>query len=171
MKILNINSRQLVSSLGEAGTLIDSLSSNNDRLWPRDTWPPMKFDRELKVGANGGHGPVRYEVVEYVPGRKVLFRFNAKRGPCVGLKGNHGFHIESESGGNIVLKHILEGDCYGAMALRWTLVFEPLHNALIEDALDRAELVLTGKIISAAKWGIKVNLLRAVVRAATSFVR
>ena len=42
---------------GVAGRLLDGLSAADDRLWPKDRWPAMRFDRPLKVGARGGHGP------------------------------------------------------------------------------------------------------------------
>lgn len=57
MKINNIHRRKLATSPEKVGELIDSLASYNDQLWPHETWPAMKFDRPLQVGAKGGHGP------------------------------------------------------------------------------------------------------------------
>jgi hypothetical protein len=62
MKVLNIHERTLNAPVALAGTLIDSLSSNDDRLWSHDSWPPMRFDQPLGIGAAGGHGPVRYSL-------------------------------------------------------------------------------------------------------------
>ena len=77
MKILNIHERRLNARPEQVGAVINTLSSRDDRLWPRDKWPPMKFDSELRVGASGGHGPIRYHVSEYVPGRRI--EFNLRR--------------------------------------------------------------------------------------------
>ena len=46
----------------------------------------------------------------------------------------------------------------------WSLVFGPLHDALMEDALDRAS-ALTGTPFRPASWSIPVQVLRAVLRA------
>jgi hypothetical protein len=60
MPVINIHERVLDASIFEIGKLIDGLASANDKLWPHDRWPAMKFDRPLSVGAIGGHGPIRY---------------------------------------------------------------------------------------------------------------
>lgn len=165
VNIVNIHSRSLGASLEQVGALIDSLSSPGDRLWPTDKWPAMKFDRSLKIGAKGGHGPVRYEVVLYQPGRRIRFQFNADRGPCVGLYGYHEFEVLQAAGGRTILRHVLKGRAYGAMALRWSLVFRWLHDALIEDALDNAEKALSGSIGRPAHWSPAIHALRGLVRA------
>jgi hypothetical protein len=68
--ICNVHQRSLAVPVAEAGFLIDGLAGPDDRLWPSDRWPAMRFDRPLGVGARGGHGPVRYAVGAYVPGRR-----------------------------------------------------------------------------------------------------
>ena len=85
MPVLNIHERIIAAPLDSVGRLIDSLSSPDDRLWPQELWPAMRFDRPLAVGARGGHGPIRYDVAAYAPGRSVRFRFT-------GPKGFNGFH-------------------------------------------------------------------------------
>lgn len=67
----NLHERQIDAPPDEVGTLIDSLGDKNDRLWPRNEWPAMRLDGPLRVGADGGHGPVRYFVTNYEPGRRV----------------------------------------------------------------------------------------------------
>lgn len=78
--IRNIHTQTLPISIEAAGPLIDSLSSSNDKLWPMKTWPPMKFDRPLALGAVGGHGPIRYFVSSYEQGRSICFTFTARKG-------------------------------------------------------------------------------------------
>ena len=58
MKVINIHSRDYPVASAEVGRLIDTLSSENDLLWPHQLWPRMKFDRPLSVAAEGGHGPI-----------------------------------------------------------------------------------------------------------------
>lgn len=97
--VRNVHERVLPAS---ACALIDTLSSSDDRLWPRATWPAQRFDRPLGVGAVGGHGPVRYDVVAYEPGRRVRFRF---LGPA-GFDGHHEYEAVP-AGAGCVLRHTL----------------------------------------------------------------
>jgi hypothetical protein len=155
MRISNIHERAFAASPASAGRLIDGLSSRPDPLWPEGPWPPMRFDRPLGVGAAGGHGPIRYRVAEYEPGRRVLFRFT---GPP-GLTGTHEWRVDAASEG-CRLRHIIAGRSAGRMLLAWPLVFRPLHNALIEDALDKAEMALAGSVARPRSWSWWVRLLR-----------
>lgn len=166
MKINNVHSRTFNTKREILERLLNSLSSPHDQLWPTQKWPPMKFDRPLGVGAQGGHGPVRYQVIEFEPGRKVCFQFNATRGPCVGLLGLHWFIIEDTDvhKGLYTLKHVIQAECHGLMKIRWLLLFRWLHDALIEDALDRAEQSLTGNIARPSIWTWQVRLLRRIAR-------
>ena len=76
--IRNVRERQLGAPAGVVGPLIDSLTGPDDRLWPHELWPRMRFDRPLGVGARGGHGPIRYRVEECVPGSRILYRVEAR---------------------------------------------------------------------------------------------
>ena len=62
MEVLNIHEREIDATYEQVGALIDSLSSEEDCLWPNHSWPRMKFDRPLGIGADGGHirGQISY---------------------------------------------------------------------------------------------------------------
>jgi hypothetical protein len=139
--IRNVHERTLAATPEEVGALIDSLSSPGDRLWPSARWPAMRLDAPLARGARGGHGPIRYWVESYEPGARVVFRFeHASR-----LVGTHRFELEPASGRGTVLRHVAEGRPYGWMRLGWPLCFRWLHDAAVEDALDRAQAELAGR--------------------------
>jgi len=159
MRIRNVHERAFPAPTQAAGRLLDGLSSHPDPLWPGGPWPPVKFDRPLGVGAAGGHGPIRYYVEEYEPGCRVSFRFT---GPA-GLTGTHEWRAAPAPGG-CLLRHTIEGRKAGKMLLAWPLVFRPLHDALLEDALDKAELALTGTVDRPRAWSWRVRLLRRAVR-------
>ncbi|MEU9608756.1 SRPBCC family protein [Streptomyces sp. NPDC048057] len=162
MDVHNVHERVLAAPAEEVGALIDTLSSPKDRLWPHRAWPAMVFDRPLGVGASGGHGPVRYTVAAYVPGASVRFAF---RGP----RGFHGFHefaVHAVDEERTVLRHVLAMDARGPARVSWPLVFRPLHDALLEDALDRAESALTGTVREPSRWSPYVRLLRTSIRLA-----
>ncbi|WP_218580051.1 SRPBCC family protein [Nocardia cyriacigeorgica] len=120
--------------------MIDSLAGDADRLWPTHDWPPMRFDRHLAVGAIGGHGPVRYVIEGYQPGHWIRFRFTGPRG----FDGFHEFTVHDE-GDTATLRHLLAMHARGPARLTWPLVYRRLHDALLEDSLDRAEQELTGR--------------------------
>ncbi|MBC8424132.1 SRPBCC family protein, partial [bacterium] len=145
--------------LAEVGALLDGLSGPHEALWPDDRWPPMRFDRPLQVGARGGHGPIRYDVGAYEPGRLVRFDFTAPRG----FEGHHRFEVEEREPELTRLRHVLEMDARSAAALSWPLVFRPLHDALLENALDRAEISL-GLEPAGARWSPWVRCLRWVLK-------
>ncbi|HET9449458.1 MAG TPA: hypothetical protein VFO83_01175, partial [Aggregicoccus sp.] len=158
-EVRNVHQRLFAVPPERLAPLLDSLSSRNDRLWPLEQWPRMRFDRPLGVGASGGHGPIRYDVERYEPGRAVVFRFRAPRG----FHGTHALFVEDAEGG-ATLRHVLEMDTRGPALVSWPLLFRPLHDALIEDALDKAELALLGRVEHPARWSWRVKLLRSLLR-------
>jgi hypothetical protein len=157
MPVRNDHARTLVAPLAAVGALLDTLASRGDRLWPHDDWPPMRLDRPLGVGAAGGHGPVRYVVEAYEPGRRVAFRFTAPRG----FHGTHALRVDGEDGA-VVLSHVLEMRISGPALVTWPLIFRPLHDALLEDALDRAQRHV-GMTPAGARWSPWVSLLRRLM--------
>lgn len=156
--VRNVHERRFAAPPAAVGRLLDGLASADDRLWPRGRWPAMRFDRPLAVGAAGGHGPVRYTVEAYTPGASVRFRFT---GPP-GFLGTHGYDVGPLGDGGTRLRHTLAMRTAGAARLTWPLVFRPLHDALIEDSLDRAAVAL-GLAPVGAPWSLAVRGLRRVL--------
>lgn len=158
MNVRNVHQRTLAADPVQVGTLIDGLASPDDRLWPRRTWPAMTLDRPLGVGAVGGHGPIRYTVEAYEPGRRVRFRFTAPRG----FHGTHGFEAAPLGEGRTRLRHVVAMETVGWAVVTWPLVFRPLHDALIEDALDQAQRSL-GLTTHPSPWSAWVKALRWIL--------
>jgi hypothetical protein len=162
MRVLNVHERDLDATTAEVGRLIDALSSPADVLWPSRHWPAMRFDRPLQVGATGGHGPIRYFVEAYEPGRLVQFRFTGPKG----FLGFHALDVQETAPGRALLRHVLEMETEGPAVLTWPLVFRWLHDALLEDALDQAETAVGAVCRNprARRWSLWVRILRAVLR-------
>ena len=157
MHVVNVHHRTFKVPCTQLGLLIDSLASSNDLLWPREAWPAMAFDRPLGVGAEGGHGPVRYTVCEYVAGRSIVFAFDAP----AGFDGTHRFDVLPTAEG-CELRHTLEMRAGWPAKLTWPLAFRPMHDALIEDAMAKAQAVV-GEVPNAVPWSRGVRLLRRLV--------
>jgi hypothetical protein len=137
------------------GALLDAVASPDDRLWPKDRWPRIGFDRPLGVGASGGHGPISYVVEEYVPGQLLKCRFLGPRG----FDGHHWLEVVPRAAGAVVLRHTIRMQARGMGLLIWAFVVRPMHDALIEDALARAQATL-GFVPEVRPWSLWVRLLR-----------
>lgn len=158
MEVVNCHERKIQATLAEVGALIDSLASKEDRLWPFEIWPRMKFDRGLVVDAVGGHGPIRYFVAQYSPGQSVRFCFTGPEG----FNGYHEFVAIKVSANLTSLRHNLRMETAGLARLSWPAVFQPLHDALIEDSFAKAQSSL-GLIPEVHPWSLRVKMLRWLV--------
>jgi hypothetical protein len=158
MKVLNQHQRKIGLSAATVGVLIDSLASENDLLWPVSSWPKMKFEKPLAISAKGGHGSIRYFVETYLRGKSIGFRF---MGPS-GFHGFHRFDVIPDSNNTCCLQHTLEMNASGLALITWPLIYRPLHDALIEDALATAQLNLqiSPKIVG---WSYWVRCLRWIM--------
>ena len=158
MRVINVHERRLRSSPEQAARLLDGLSSPGDELWPSRHWPRMRLDKPLGPGATGGHGPIRYSVIAYEPGRKVTFRFLSPRG----FVGTHWFEILGQGTSGTILRHTIDMSLVGAARLSWPMVIRPLHDALVEDALTHAQVAL-GEPPAPVAWSPWVRILRRIV--------
>ena len=131
--IRNVHQRVLPCSQDEAAYLIDSLAGPHEAVWPNDRWPRLKLDAGLTPGSQGGHGPIRYFVEGYQPGQGIQFRFTRPSG----FHGTHALHLKAHRRG-CLLEHDLRMTTSFWGWFQWHLVYGPLHDALLEDALDRA---------------------------------
>ena len=155
MRVLNVHEREIAAPPAAVGALIDSLASDNDRLWPRTMWPAMRFDRPLGIGAVGGHGPIAYVVEEFTRGQSVQFR-------CLGPRGFNGqrrFEVLPQGGHLVLLRHTIEMSAEGVGLIAWPLFIRPLHDALLEDALALAQASL-GLVPTVRPWSLWVKVLR-----------
>ena len=165
MTVFNVHRRDMDAPVDRVGRLIDTLAGPGDRLWPHERWPAMRFDRPgITPGGRGGHGPVRYYVVSHEPGRSVTFEF---LGRPRGLLGHHQFVVQATGPASCVLWHLTDLEPRFPMTLTWRLFWRPLHDALIEDALTKAQAAGSHLDAPTRNWSTYVRLLR---RATAPFV-
>jgi hypothetical protein len=155
----NVHERALPAGGPLAEALIDRLAGPDDRLWPHDRWPAMHLDRGVSVGSEGGHGPIHYRVLEHQPGHLIRFAFTAPEG----LIGEHSYQLDS-GGERPVLRHTLHVRPAGRMRWQWPLLFEPLHDALIEDSFDRAVAAVSETPYEPRQWPPLARTLRWLLK-------
>ncbi|WP_300016431.1 DUF2867 domain-containing protein [Pseudonocardia sp.] len=166
--VWNVHERVIAAPVQEVGRLLEGLGGPADRMWPVPAWPPSVLDRPPTVGAAGGHGPVRYRVTGYDPGRRVEFTFD----PRIGLDGTHMFTVEPAGPARCTVRHVIAGRTVGRGRILWPVAFRWLHDALLEDLLDRVEHATATGPARSARWPPWVRLLRRAVgvRARTAAV-
>jgi hypothetical protein len=159
----NIHERHIAASPDRVGTVLETLATDHDQMWPRSAWSPMVLDRGLEPGSRGGHDGIRYTVTAHEPGRLVKFTFDRS----TGIDGTHALTVVDLSDGTALLRHVLEGRAHGAMVLLWPLAVRWAHDALVEDAFDLAEAAVGVGPTVPTRWSPWVRLLRKALPEAT----
>ncbi|MDB1089982.1 DUF2867 domain-containing protein [Streptomyces sp. ACA25] len=152
-----VHERVLDVPAGRPGALMDRLAAADDPLWPAPAWPALRFDRPLGARAEGGHGPIRYAVDAYEPGRRLRFRFTAL------WSGFHELVVEPMGPDRCRVRHRLEVRPKGRMRWAWIFVFRPLHNALFDELFDNMQRAATGSLPRPVRWSPWVRLLHRLL--------
>jgi hypothetical protein len=158
MKVVNIHRREIKQPKFELEKLFQTLASENDLMLATDKWSPMKLDKGLQVGSKGGHGPMKYFVIDYQQNNSITFQFDLK-----GFDGFHKFKLTELETGKTELLHIIEMNTSGFSTIKWSLVIRWLHDAYIEDALDKVESYFT-KDKKRSRWNLWVKILRKIMK-------
>jgi hypothetical protein len=135
MRIYNVHERTLPIDVQAAWELLTSLGGPDDRLWPADRWPRIRLEDGVTPGSRGRHSFVRYTVVGVEPERRIRFRLR----DMPGFEGEHAFELAPAGADASVLRHILLAELRGPAVLYWRAFIGRLHDALLQDLLDRAE--------------------------------
>lgn len=158
MKVLNTHTRTIHRPKEEVARVLSTLASNNDEVWPTKTWPRIYFGGDNRIGSEGGHGPVRYVIERFDPKGDFQFRFLRPKG----FNGIHKFEIKPITDQRTEVVHTISMTTKGTATLKWYVVIRPLHDALLEDLLDRVENQFTEDICS-SEWSLWVRLMRWVM--------
>jgi hypothetical protein len=158
--ITNIHYRDFKAPVSNLWNLVLSLASPEDKLWPRERWPAMTLDNHLNIGSKGGHSLIKYFIEDYQENRLIKFKFTEPKG----FNGTHEFIVTQISSDVFRLEHkvILNLDFKGK--IYWIFIIKHLHDALIEDLLDKAESNINEKKIEFRKLSLMVRGLRYIIR-------
>ena len=158
MKVLNIHKRTITKPKEKVSRLLETLATKTDEIWPIEHWPAIKFKDGLNIGSKGGHGPIKYTIEKYQPHDFIQFRFSKP----VGFKGIHKFEILALEKNKTEIRHTIEMTTVGISTLIWIIVICPLHNALLEDALDKIENRFI-EIKKKTTWNLLVKIWRYIL--------
>lgn len=157
MKVFNQHNRTIHQPRKRISELIEKLASDDDEIWPYDTWSPMRFKDGLEVGSKGGHGIIRYTIIEYDPEYGIKFQFTSPKG----FIGTHEFMLTQINDNTTEVSHVIDMKTIGLATLQWLVFIRWLHDALIEDALDNIENHFSENR-KASRWSPWVRLWRWV---------
>lgn len=155
MKVINTHTRVIAKDITFVAPLLKTLATKNDKIWPAEHWPAMRFKEGLQIGAQGGHGPIKYTVTKLEPNKIIEFTFN--RPP--GFDGVHWIEIKPTGDDVTQIKHCIDIDTSGLATLKWIFLIRPLHDALIEDAFDKIENQFSSEQ-NTTPWNTYVKFLR-----------
>ena len=135
MKVVNIHKRTINQPTEKVSQVFKTLASSKDLVWPYENWPAIRFNDGLKVGSKGGHGRIRYTIIEFIDGEYIKFQFSKPEG----FNGTHELRINTINNASTELIHKINAKTTLKASFLWVFVIRWLHDALIEDAFDKVE--------------------------------
>ncbi|MFE1171141.1 DUF2867 domain-containing protein [Streptomyces sp. NPDC058773] len=154
--VRDVHARTVHAPAEMAGALLDRLGGADDPLFPTPVWPPMRFDRPLGVGADGGHGFVRYRVAAYEPGRRVRFDFTDGGGW-------HEVTVRPLGPDRCRVEHVLQRRLPLVQGVLWTLAMRSVHGTVVEEIFDNVERAATGRVLTPVRRSPRVRLLNGLL--------
>ena len=155
--VCDVHARTVHAPAADVGALLDRLGGADDPLFPTPVWPPMRFDRPLGVGADGGHGFIRYRVTAYEPGRRIRFDFTG------GEDGWHEITVRPLGSDSCRVEHVLHSRLRPARAALWTLALRAAHGTVVEEIFDNIERVATGRVTAPVRRSARVRLFNRLL--------
>lgn len=135
MRVINIHKRKIGQPKENVLQLFKTLATTEDKVWPYEKWPAIRFKEGLKIGSKGGHGIVRYTIVSFKEGEHIKFEFTKPDG----FFGTHELNIMKLLNNETEISHKIKMNTSFKATILWVLIIRWLHDALIEDAFDKVE--------------------------------
>ena len=135
MRVINTHKRTINQSKENVSQLFKTLTTSGDLIWPYENWQAIRFKDGLQVGSKGGHGLIRYTIIEFREGEYIKFQFSKPEG----FIGTHELKIEEISKNMTEISHEIKANTTFKATFFWIFVIRWLHDALIEEAFDKVE--------------------------------
>ncbi|WP_179020156.1 hypothetical protein [Winogradskyella forsetii] len=159
MQVRNIHRRRINQPKAKVSELFRTLATSDDLIWPYENWPAIKFSEGLNVGSKGGHGSIRYTIIEFNEDQYIKFQFSKPQG----FMGTHEFKIEALNENLTEIRHEINMQTSFKTSLLWIFVIRWLHDALIEDTFDKVENYFT-EAKKKSTYNLWVKLLREIYK-------
>ena len=159
MNVINIHKRVINQPKENVSKLLETLSTMDDKIWPNEKWPTIRFKNGLKIGSKGGHGIIGYTIVDYIEGEHIKFQFTKPEG----FYGTHEFNVIEHNSIQVEINHIIKMNTSGKAIFSWSFVIRWLHDALIENAFDNIENSFSTTKVE-TKWNFWVKFLRFILK-------
>ncbi|WCO03010.1 hypothetical protein [Psychroserpens ponticola] len=155
MRVINSHKRKLNQPIKKVSELFKTLATKNDKIWPSNNWPAMRFKDGLSLGSQGGHGRIRYTIIAFEAGKHIKFKFTKPEG----FNGTHELNIITISDHTSEINHIIKMKTNFKATFLWVFIIRWLHDALIEEAFDTVENYFSEEK-KVPKYNFWVNYLR-----------
>ncbi|OUR99028.1 hypothetical protein A9Q86_13250 [Flavobacteriales bacterium 33_180_T64] len=162
MRVINNHKRILKQSKDDVSKVFKTLGTPEDKIWPYENWPAIKFKEGIKHGSKGGHGRIRYTIIKFEEDNSIKFRFYEPEG----FNGTHEFKIKSIDHITTEISHVIQMKTTIKASFFWVFVIRWLHDALIEEAFDKVENHFSTKI-KTTKYSFWVIFLREIYKRKT----
>ncbi len=159
MNVTNIHKRIINQPKENIAPLLKTLSTAQDKVWPNEYWPAIRFREGLVIGSKGGHGIIKYVIQDYIEGEHIAFRFLEPKG----FDGIHKFDIRAINKHTTEIKHSIIMRTKGMATLKWIIAIRWLHDALIENAFDCIENTVSNSK-KFTTWNIWVKFWRFIFK-------
>jgi len=167
MQVINIHKRKLQQPKAKVVELFKTIATKEDKIWPYQNWPAIRFKDTVKVGVKGGHGRIKYTIIQFTEGESIEFQFTKPDG----FIGTHKLYLKELKRHQTEIVHEIKMNTSTIKAtFLWVTVIRWLHDALIEDAFDRVENHFS-KEKKVTKYSLWVKLLRAVYKRKSSQIK
>ncbi len=159
MNVINIHKRVINQPKEDVSKLLTTLATEDDKIWPNEKWPTIRFKDGLRVGSKGGHGIIRYRITKYNFEDSIYFKFTKPSG----FNGHHNFKINQLEPHKTEVVHCIDMKTMGMSTFSWVFIIRWLHDALIEDALDNIENHFSVHRKN-TKWSLWVRFWRYILK-------
>lgn len=135
--------------------IIPQLCSPNQTIWPIENWPALQFNDGVKLEAHGGVATIRYRISEILPNSKIVFSFTTPKQ----FNGIQRFDVNPIGLNMTEFKHTTEIVVGLKGYIYWHSIIKWLHNALMEDMLNKISGKVAGEEIQTS-YNLWVKTLR-----------
>jgi hypothetical protein len=134
-EMINRHERTFAGEASSIFRLLEDMGTKNDRVWPDAAIPFRRSAGPMRPGVTTEkHGFINATLCEYSHNERIVWSADLPF-----LKGTHGFHLSSGSGGETTVRHVLSARLVWWFVPVWHFRVARIHDCIIEGIFDRVE--------------------------------